>query len=265
MGARLASVIAQSPPADVPVPSAVAVVAGHDRVRPVWRNESGGLTFELTGPAGRRFVKWAPVGSGLDLAAEVPRLRWAAAFTAVPRVLDTGTDETGTWLLTAGLPGDSAVAARWLAEPRTAATAIGYGLRALHERLPVADCPFSWGAEERVAAVRAASEQDPAQWHRDHPGALARLADLPPVDRLVVCHGDACAPNTLLHDDGTFSGHVDLGALGVGDRWADLAVATLSLDWNYGPGWQPTLLQAYGVEPDPVRIEYYRLLWDLDP
>lgn len=262
--------IAQIPPADLPVPPPILVLAGGDRVRPVWRNELGGLTFEITGSAGRRFAKWAPAGSGLDLAPEVPRLRWAATFSPVPRVLDAGADETGTWLLTAGLPGDSAVSPRWLAEPRAAATAIGRGLRALHERLPVEDCPFSWSVERRVARVRAAGRHDPAQWHPDHgelsPGeALARLADPPPVDRLVVCHGDACAPNTLLYEDGSWSGHVDLGALGVADRWADLAVATWSLGWNYGPGWQPVLLSAYGIEPDPRRTSYYRLLWDLSP
>jgi kanamycin kinase len=91
------------------------------------------------------------------------------------------------------------------------------------------------------------------------------LADIPPVDVLVVCHGDSCAPNTLLADDGRFTGHVDLGALGVADRWADLAIATWSTTWNYGPGWETLLLDAYGVAPDPDRTRYYRLLWDLDP
>ncbi|MFJ1704916.1 phosphotransferase [Kitasatospora sp. NPDC088346] len=85
--------------------------------------------------------------------------------------------------------------------------------------------------------------------------ALGALTDIPPVDRLVVCHGDACAPNTLLGDDGTCTGHVD--------RWADLAVATWSTRWNYGPGWEEPLLEAYGVEPDPERTTYYRLLWEL--
>jgi kanamycin kinase len=93
----------------------------------------------------------------------------------------------------------------------------------------------------------------------------AFLADIPPVEGLVVCHGDACAPNTLLDEDGNCSGHVDLGSPGVGDRWADLAVATWSTEWNYGPGWENVLLRAYGVDPDPERIAYYRLLWDLGP
>ncbi len=87
------------------------------------------------------------------------------------------------------------------------------------------------------------------------------LADTPPVDRLVVCHGDACAPNTLIDDDGRCSGHVDLDALGVADRWADLAVATLSLSWNYDGQWEDALLAAYGIDRDATRMAYYRRLW----
>jgi kanamycin kinase len=51
--------------------------------------------------------------------------------------------------------------------------------------------------------------------------------------------------------------------MGVADRWADLAIASWSCDWNFGPGWQDELLAAYGVEADPGRTSYYRLLWDL--
>jgi kanamycin kinase len=47
--------------------------------------------------------------------------------------------------------------------------------------------------------------------------------------------------------------------------WADLAIATWSTNWNYGPGWELTLLEAYGVGPDPERTAYYRLLWELGP
>ncbi|HWG97796.1 MAG TPA: aminoglycoside 3'-phosphotransferase [Pilimelia sp.] len=259
------------PGSDVPVPPPVASVADGHPIRPVWRNELGGLTFEIDTPAGRRFVKWAPTGSGLDLQAEVARLRWAVNFTPVPRVVRAGADSSGEWMETAALPGSNAVADRWSANPRVAATAIGEGLRALHERLPVEGCPFSWSAHDRLNRVRAHGRwRDPARWHPDHAGLLPaqvihRLEDVPPVDRLVVCHGDACAPNTLIGEDSRWCGHVDLGQLGIADRWADLAVATWSLEWNYGPGWQPTLLQAYGIAPNPQRIAYYRLLWDLSP
>lgn len=269
--------IAGLPATPTPVPSTVAALAGAARVRAVWQNECGGITFELgTDPVARlrrRFVKWAPVGSGLDLAREAERLRWAGRFTPVPEVLELGADADSSWLLTAALPGDSAVSQRWKADPVTAVRAIGEGLRALHEALPVDGCPFGWMAEDRLAdAWRRAGLGliEPGAWHPEfrHLGldrALAELADLPAVDRLVVCHGDSCAPNTLIGPDGRCTGHVDLGALGLADRWADLAVATWSTEWNYGPGWQDELLAAYGIAADPDRIRYYRLLWDLGP
>jgi kanamycin kinase len=261
------------PPAGLPVPAPVAAEAGAALVRPVWVNELGGATFEIGTGDQRRFAKWAPAGSGLDLAAEAARMAWAVAYTPVPRLLAHGADGTGSWLVTRALPGEMAVTDRWQARPRTAVTAIGEGLRALHDALPVATCPFSWSAGDRLREVReraARGKLDPAGWHPDHQdlsigAALERLADPPPVDKLVVCHGDSCAPNTLITGDGRWSGHVDLGELGVADRWADLAIATWSTTWNYGPGWEAALLDAYGVAPDPDRTRYYRLLWDLGP
>ncbi len=262
--------VAGAPEVTVAVPvSVVRLAAGRD-VRPVWQNELGGLTFELLGSP-RLFVKWAPSDSGIDLDAERLRLAWCRRFTCVPEVVDAGSDGDGRWLVTGALAGESAVSPRCASEPAVAVTAIGEGLRALHDRLPVAECPFSWGAEERLERARLATERgfgDPERWHPSHrhlcvDEALERASEVPSIDRLVVCHGDACAPNTLITEDGRWSGHVDLGALGVADRWADLAVATWSTEWNYGPGFEQLLLDAYGVDRDDERIRYYRLLWDL--
>jgi aminoglycoside phosphotransferase len=265
-------VIAQSPQGVVPVPEVVTEVAAGRPVRAVWQNELGGLTFQIGAGSARQFLKWTPPSSGIDLTDEVARLRWARPFIVVPEVLDQGADASGSWMLTAGLPGRSAVDDHWKRDPSTAVRAIGAGLRALHETLPVAECPFEWSASSRLERVRAraaAARIDPGDWHEDlrrfgpASRALDMLADPPPVDRLVVCHGDSCAPNTLIGDDGRCSGHVDLGRLGLADRWADLAIATWSTQWNYGPGWEEPLLEAYGIEPDPERTSYYRLLWDL--
>lgn len=258
---------APRPPAP---PAAVRDLAEARPVRLAWENEAA-LTFEVGDGPGRCFVKWAPAGSPLDLAAEAVRMTWAATYTPVPRVLGHGTDSDGSWLVTGALPGHSAVSPQWLADPRTAVTAIGEGLRAMHDALPVPGCPFSWTAENRVAAALAAAAAgrlDTSDWAPEHrdlgiEGALALAQDVPPAEKLVVCHGDACAPNTLITGDGRWSGHVDLGDLGVADRWADLAVATWSTGWNYGPGWERLLLDAYGIRPDAERTRYYRLVWEL--
>lgn len=259
----------EQPEEPVAVPEPVAASAQGSRVRCVWRNGEGGLTFQL--PELGRFVKWSPPDSRLSLPDEAERLRWAHRFTPVPQVLDTGTaDDGSTWLLTAALPGTAAVSDRWTASPRVAVRAIGEGLRAFHEAVPVATCPWTWTPADRLARSRAAGGPllRPSRWHDDHrhlddETALAILADPPPHDRTVVCHGDACAPNTLIDEDGTWSGHVDLGRLGIADRWADLAVATWAARWNYGPGWEGELLAAYGVADDDERTRYYRLLWDV--
>ena len=210
------------------MPDVVLRIADGRRVTPVWLNELGGVTFSIAGDA---FVKVYPDDHAALLVAEADRLRWAAGFAAVPPVLSTGPG----WLHTSALPGRSAVDPHWAARPVEAARAIGSGLRRLHDALPVHQCPFGRPS-----------------WVPD---------DAPAADRLVVCQGDACAPNTLIRDDGRCSGHVDLGDLGVADRWADLAVATMSLAWNFDEAYEAELLSAYGVDPEPGRIAYYRERW----
>lgn len=250
----------------VPTPDVVAAVAAGRHLEPVWANELGGLTWRM--PEADVYVKWAPTGSGLDLTIEAERMGWAGRFTPVPSVLDAGRDGKGSWLVTGAVDASSAVSPRWLSDPRTAVAAVGIGLRTLHDALPVGTCPWSWSVESRLATVerRVAMRCDaerpvPPSWETQR--ALAALGASPDIDKLVVCHGDPCCPNTLIDSDGRFAAHVDLASLGVADRWADLAVATYSTEWNYGPGWEDTLLESYGIDPDPERTGFYRRLWDL--
>ncbi|MFE6996899.1 phosphotransferase [Microbacterium sp. NPDC057659] len=240
-------------PADpVPVPELVRDLARGAALECVWINGAGGKTFRATPADGDVFyIKWGPRGDETTMRAEAERMTWAARWIRTPAVLDQGEDDTHEWLVTAAIDGESAVAPRWIAEPATAVRAVGEGLRMLHDALPVEECPWDWGVPSRItnAAVRGIRVPE-------------HLQDAPSVDRLVVCHADACCPNTLLADDGSALAFVDLGALGTADRWADIAVASMSTEWNYGPGWEDALIEAYGVEPDRERLAYYRDLWN---
>jgi kanamycin kinase len=215
--------LAGPPPADYVLPTAVQRLIDGEQAEPVWLNLEGGLTLRV---GQDRYLKWSPT----PLTGEIERLQWAARYHPVPVVLDHGVD----WMLTQAIDAMSAVDA----DPATAARALGTGLRALHDALPVDDCPFDWSAESRGGS-----------------GA-------PPVDRLVVAHGDACVPNTLVDASGRWVAHVDLGRLGLADRWADLAVASMSLGWNFGAGLEPAFFEAYGVQRDELRIRFYRRLWN---
>lgn len=207
----------------------------------VWRNELDGLTFRLDD----RFVKWQPWGRGIDLARERDRLRWISSRHPAPHVIGFGEDSEGQWLVTRALPGGHAVGDTWRERREEAIAAIAIGLRALHQ-IRTDGFPSEW--VNQTWPARAPSSLGPA----------------PPTEQLVLVHGDACAPNTLISADGHWTGHVDFGDLTVADRWADLAIASLSLDWNFGDGHQPEFFAAYGVDPDPERIDYYRRLWHLE-
>lgn len=236
------------PSSSEPIPAQVKELAGDTALVPVWRNDYGGLTFR-TGDG--RYIKWGPLNAESSMLDEARRMTWAGRFTPVPHVLDVGSDEESEWLITRALPGRSAVDPRWVAHPRSAVRAVGEGLRALHDALPVAECPFDWSVPARIANAEARGIEVPDE-----------LRTPPPVDLLVVCHADACCPNTLVSDDGTWLAHVDLGLLGVGDRWGDIAVAVMSTEWDFGAGWDDELIAAYGVEPDHERLTYYRDLWN---
>ncbi len=253
----------------IDIPAAVTRVLAGREFEVVWLNGLGGLTCRVGEGAQSVHLKWTPVTSGVTLDDEIQRLAWAAPYTVVPHVVDVGGDDLGTWFITTTLPGSNAITARWKADPHAGARGIGRGLRALHDALPVDECPFDWRAATRRGRLEPASfervsldDEFVANFGPLTPDDCLRELAVTPSEDLVVCHGDACAPNTLLNDDGDCVGHTDFGELGLADRWSDLAVAAWSTEWNYGPGYTDDVYDGYGVARDDVKIRYYRLLWE---
>ena len=97
------------------------------------------------------------------------------------------------------------------------------------------------------------------------------LCDNRPDEDPVLSHGDFCLPNVFINDD-KFSGFVDIGRMGIADRYQDIALCYRSLHHNFSgiysgksyPGYDEKMFfEALGIEPDYDKIKYYILLDEL--
>ncbi len=230
-------------------------------------------TWRLTHPDGRvRFAKVDVAGHQPTLAGEAERMVWAAAYLPVPVVVAVEHVGGTTVLITERLPGRDGTDETWRHDLPSLVRAFGEGLAAFHAAVGEEWCPFRFDIGTALDHVHRRVDEgliDPARGfdhefaHLDRDAALALLHDsAPATEDLVVCHGDYCPPNVLLAD-GTVTGYVDLGELGAADRWRDIAIGGWSTGWNFGTEYEALFYDGYGIEPDPDRIRFYRLLWAL--
>lgn len=217
-------------------------------------------------------VRYLKVASLDRTAEETARLRWAAPCLPVPRLIDSGEEDDVAWFLTEALPGRDATAEEFRSDPEALVDILANGLREFHEAAPAETCPFDFVLDTALGVVRnrvAAELVNPVEdFHREHRhlDAASALAELertrPEGEHLVVCHGDYCLPNVLIQGDRA-TGYVDIGELGVADRWSDIAVGAWSVTWNLGEGYEDRFYASYGANPDPDRIAFYRLLYEM--
>ena len=207
------------------------------------------------------FLKAAPVGT---LANEAQMARYFHQKGLGAAVLDYRTEQGRDWLLTARVPGEDCT--HYLDDPRRLCDLIATQLRALHE-LPAADCPV----QDRTAAYLQAAEQGyragrcdlefyaiPQKPFGTADEAFCFLREnghLLAGDTLL--HGDYCLPNILL-DDWRFSGFIDLGNGGVGDRHVDLFWGAWTLGFNLKTeAYRDRFFDAYGrdrIDPDLLSV-----------
>ena len=106
----------------------------------------------------------------------------------------------------------------------------------------------------------------------ESPAALLEWleANKPPCEP-VLSHGDFCLPNIFLKD-GKVSGFIDLGGMGIADKWRDISLCYRSLKHNFDgtfsgkiyKDFDPDMLfEALGIVPDRERLRYWILLDEL--
>ncbi len=213
---------------------------------------------------------------------DVRILDWLAGKAPVPRVAAHEVWNGQDWLLMTRIRGKE------LCNPdvmNNSVLLLDCMAEALHIlwSIPAADCPFGRTVSDNLshaeAAIRSgrfdASDCEPETFGPggfENPAALLDWLKscLPPQDR-VFTHGDFCLPN-LFTDGKRFTGFIDVGNAGAGDRWMDLALGWRSLkhnsDGHYGkvyPNIHPDdLFIAAGVPKDEEKLRYYILLDELN-
>jgi aminoglycoside 3'-phosphotransferase-1 len=176
-------------------------------------------------------------------------------------VLEAGTG----WLLAERLPGRTAyqILEDDPAQAPALARVLAVFLRRLHA-IPAEHCPFNADHRLRLAAAQARMEAglvEEEDFDDARRGMSARqvwdamLAALPPRFDRVVTHGDFSLDN-LLVVDGVVTGCIDLGRVGIADRWQDIAILWNSLE-EFGEDAAQAMLDAYGIAMDADKLDFH--------
>ena len=243
-----------------------------------WRRnsvgESGGNVYHLRckEDALDFYLKHGEAEIADDITDEMVRLRWLAGYVPVPAVVHFTRTEKEAWLLMTAIPGDSAYQILQTdPERRTAVVdAIARFLRQIHS-VPTSACPFTSDLTYRLARARAridAKQVDEGDFDDERLGwtaeqvCKAMQALLPLAPDPVVTHGDFSLDNLLIRD-GEVLGCIDVGRVGIADRYQDLAVCYNGLG-EFGTLMQQRFLEQYGAgDLDPNKLQFYLMLDEL--
>lgn len=236
--------------------------------------ESGCEVLRLDDHEGRAvaYLKHSKGALGDAVADEMIRLRWLHARLPVPEIIRFVATYDECWLMTQALAGKSARALldEYPDDRDLLIDELADFLRLIHA-LPAIECPFDARLERRLIEGRAridaglVSESD---FDHEQEGWSAQdvwdaiQTHLPLEPDLVVTHGDFSLDNVLI-DCTRIVGCIDVGGLGVADRYQDLAVCWGDLA-DYGALAQERFLKRYGIcEGERGKLRAFRLLNEL--
>jgi aminoglycoside 3'-phosphotransferase-1 len=236
--------------------------------------ESGGAVYRLHGKpdAPDLFLKHGRGGIADDITDEMVRLRWLATHLPVPVIAHFTTTLDEAWLLMTALPGETAyqtLEAR-PSERDAVVDAMARFLRRFHA-IPLAACPFISDHAHRLSQARQridASLVEEDDFDDERQGWTAEQvwqalhALLPFRSDPVVTHGDFSLDNLLI-SGGEVIGCIDVGRVGIADRYQDLAIL-----WNclgeFDTGLQHRFLAQYGIaDPDKHKLDFHLMLDEL--
>lgn len=258
----------------VPLPACLSAILADYKWARDTVGESGGAVFRLQGKAHSSdlYLKLGKHDVADEITDEMARLLWLAGRISVPAVKHFVRTSSEAWLLMEAIPGKTAfeMLAASHDNHMSIVDALAKFLRRLHA-IPVCECPFNSDHRYRLAHARAridAGRVDAEDFDAERQGwtadqvweAMQNL--LPFAADPVVTHGDYSLDNILIKN-GEVVGCIDVGRLGIAERYQDLAII-----WNglreFGSSLQERFWHQYGIsDVDERKLEFHLLLDEL--
>ena len=206
------------------------------------------------------YLKTAPAGT-LKTEAEMTAFFHRKGLSAEVLAYETLDQD---YFLTRAVPGEDCIHPQYLDDPKRLAETIGILLRKLHGIDP-SGSPVT----NRTPLFISAAEENHrlAKWHPSRLPQSMKHYSFDDAFTMVrqfsgelkndtLIHGDYCLPNIML-DNWKFSGFIDVGNGGIGDRHMDLYWGCWSLNFNLKDSrWCSRFLDAYGrdlFEPEILK------------
>lgn len=169
------------------------------------------------------------------------------------------------YLLTRKIQGADCTHPDYLSEPERLCDIAASLLRELHE-IDGKDCPVWDKITKYVETVKRGFDKSSYEpdlfkgiWEFDSFSDAKRVAreGLLLLKKEVLLHGDYCLPNIILNN-WKFSGYIDLGCGGIGDRHIDVVWGIWTLNYNLRTlEYTNRFIDAYGrdmIEPEKLRM-----------
>ena len=181
-----------------------------------------------------------------------------------PKILSYITEQQD-WMLTEKISGEDGISAKHLEQPERLCDLFAERLLMLHQ-LDFSDCPMqnhtAWlidTARRNMCTGNYDKSNFPDSFGYKSPEEAWAVVESQSrfLQNNTLIHGDYCLPNILL-DNWQFSGFIDVGHGGVGDRHLDIFWGIWTLFWNLRTNnYRQRFIDAYGrnkVDEDMLRV-----------
>lgn len=209
--------------------------------------------------------------------------KWLKQRIPVPEILEYAIAEGKSYCLMTRIPGRMICDDMYMANPEQLLEIVSQAMKLLWS-IDINSCPCDNSLHVKLKQARynienglvdldnVDSETFGENGFHSPEELMKWLEENRPEEELVFSHGDFSMPNIFAAGD-KISGFIDLGRMGIADRWQDIAICYRSLKHNFEgrynggfpyEGYRPEMLfEKLEIEPDYEKLKYYILLDEL--